>query len=148
MLALGLRLDLPVSGGLVEDDHNARGFEDGVFRHLVDRPCFFHVSMPPHLLFVSTPPHLQRMAVSVTGWPKFGMSYILSGVGDCIQLAIAVYPAYGAKTWPDCLFVPGFSFHFPVFDWLLTSLKYLTQSANILSVATQVYLSFQCWAAA
>jgi len=36
------------------------------------------------------------------------------------------------------------SSHFPVFDWLSTSLKYLTQSANILSVATQVDLSFQC----
>ena len=38
--------------------------------------------------------------------------------------------------------------HFPVFDWLLTSLTYLTQSANILSVTTQVYLPFQCGAAA
>jgi len=37
--------------------------------------------------------------------------------------------------------------HFPVFDWLSTSLKYLTQSANILRVATQVHLSFQCGAA-
>jgi len=35
MLALGLRLDLPVSRDLVEDDHHARGLEDGVFRHLV-----------------------------------------------------------------------------------------------------------------
>jgi len=35
MLALGLRLDLPVSGGLVEDDHHARNLEDSVFRHLV-----------------------------------------------------------------------------------------------------------------
>jgi len=33
MLALGLRLDLPVSGGLVGNDHHARGLEDGVFRH-------------------------------------------------------------------------------------------------------------------
>jgi len=32
----GLRLDLPVSGGLVEDDHHhARTLEDGVFCHLV-----------------------------------------------------------------------------------------------------------------
>jgi len=40
--------------------------------------------------------------------------------------------------------------HFPVFDWLLTSLKYLSQSANMLSVTTQVNLSFQpeCGAAA
>ena len=37
--------------------------------------------------------------------------------------------------------------HFPIFDWLSTSLKYLTQSANILSVTTQVDLSFQCGAA-
>jgi len=37
--------------------------------------------------------------------------------------------------------------HFPVFDWLPTSLKN-TQSANIFSVATQVNLSFQCGAAA
>ena len=36
--------------------------------------------------------------------------------------------------------------HFPVFDSLSTSLKYLTQSAKILSVATQVDLSFQCGA--
>jgi len=35
MLTLGLRLDLPVSGGLVEDDHHARSLEDGVFCHLV-----------------------------------------------------------------------------------------------------------------
>ena len=35
MLTLGLRLNLPVSGGLVEDDHHARSREDGVFRHLV-----------------------------------------------------------------------------------------------------------------
>jgi len=32
--------------------------------------------------------------------------------------------------------------HFPVFDWLSTSLKYLAQSTNILSVATQVDLPF------
>jgi len=35
MLDLGLQLDLPVSGGLVEDDHHARSREDGIFRHLV-----------------------------------------------------------------------------------------------------------------
>ena len=38
--------------------------------------------------------------------------------------------------------------HFLVFDWLLTSLKYLTQSVNILSIATQVYLPSQCGVAA
>jgi len=32
--------------------------------------------------------------------------------------------------------------HLPVFDWLSTSLKYLAQSTNILSVATQVDLPF------
>jgi len=32
--------------------------------------------------------------------------------------------------------------HFPGFDWLSTSLKYLAQSTNILSVATQVDLPF------
>jgi len=37
--------------------------------------------------------------------------------------------------------------YFPVFDWLSTSLKYLNHSANILSVATQVDLSFRCGAA-
>jgi len=31
--------------------------------------------------------------------------------------------------------------HFPVFDWLSTSLKYLAQGMN---VATQVDLPFQC----
>jgi len=31
------------------------------------------------------------MAVSVTGWPKFGMICILSDVGGCTQLVIAVY---------------------------------------------------------
>jgi len=35
MLALRLRLDLPVLGGLVEDDHHARSLEDGVFCHLL-----------------------------------------------------------------------------------------------------------------
>jgi len=35
MLALILRLDFPVSGGLVEDDHHARTLEDSVFRYLV-----------------------------------------------------------------------------------------------------------------
>jgi len=35
MLALRLRLDHLVSGGLVEDDHHARSLENGVFRHLV-----------------------------------------------------------------------------------------------------------------
>ena len=34
----GLRLDLPVSGGLVEDDHHARSLEDGVFCQLVTLP--------------------------------------------------------------------------------------------------------------
>jgi len=38
--------------------------------------------------------------------------------------------------------------HFPVFDWLLTSLKYLTQSANILSIAPQAHLSCQYGVAA
>jgi len=32
--------------------------------------------------------------------------------------------------------------HFPVFDWLVITLTYHTQSAYILSVATQVYLPF------
>ena len=35
MLALILRLDFPVSGCLVEDDHHARTLEDSVFCHLV-----------------------------------------------------------------------------------------------------------------
>jgi len=35
MLALMLRLDFPVSGGLVEDDHHKRSLEDSVFCHLV-----------------------------------------------------------------------------------------------------------------
>ena len=35
MLALMLRLDFPVSGGLVEDNHHARTLEDSVFCHLV-----------------------------------------------------------------------------------------------------------------
>ena len=35
MLALMLRPDFPVSGGLVEDDHHARTLEDSVFCHLV-----------------------------------------------------------------------------------------------------------------
>jgi len=35
MLALMLRLDFPVSGGLVEDDHHAKTLEDSVFYHLV-----------------------------------------------------------------------------------------------------------------
>jgi len=38
--------------------------------------------------------------------------------------------------------------HFPVFDWLFTSLKYLTHSANMLIFATQVYLPCHCGAAA
>ena len=48
----------------------------------------------------------------VTGWPKFGTSCILSDVGDCIRLAIAVCPAYVGKTWPDCPSVQAS--HFPV----------------------------------
>jgi len=35
MLALILRLDFPVSGGLVEDDHHTKTLEDSVFCHLV-----------------------------------------------------------------------------------------------------------------
>ena len=34
--------------------------------------------------------------------------------------------------------------HLSVFDWLSTSLKYLTQSAHVLSVGTQVDLSLTC----
>jgi len=59
-----------------------------------------------------------------------------------MRLVIAVCPAYSAKLGliaPLCQ-----ASHFPVFDWLSTSLKYLAQSSNILSVATQVDLSFQC----
>jgi len=82
-----------------------------------DRPRNFRVSMPPHLLFVRPPPHLPpRMAVSVTGWPKFGTSCILSDVGNYKRLVIAVCPAYGDKTCPDCPSVPGSSF--PCF-WLV-----------------------------
>jgi len=40
------------------------------------------------------------------------------------------------------------SCHLPVFDWLLTSFKYLVQSKNIFSVSTQVYQSIQCEATA
>jgi len=82
------------------------------------------------------------MAVSVTGWPKFGMGCILSDVGGCIRLAIAVFPACGEKIGLIALLCQAS--HFPVFDWLLTSLKCLTQSANILSIATKVYLPCQC----
>ena len=81
------------------------------------------------------PPHLPCMAVSVTGWPKVGTSCILSDVGDRIRLAIAVCPAHGGKTGLIALLSQAS--HFPVFDWFLTSLKYLSQSANKLSV-TQV----------
>jgi len=82
------------------------------------------------------------MAVCVTGWPKFGMSCIPLDVGDCMRLAIAVRPAYGGKTLPDCPSQRHQVSHFPVFDWLSTSLKYLAHSINILS--TQVDLPFQC----
>jgi len=112
MLALMLRLDFPVSGGLVEDDHHARSLKDGVFCHLV--------AVSVHVTFVyrrrhtfypcAPPPRLPRMAVCMTGWPKFGMSCIPSDVGDCMRLVIAVCPAYGGKTWPDCPSAPGFSF--------------------------------------
>jgi len=44
MLAFMLRLDFPVSGGLVEDDHHARTLEDGVFCHLVQVAASVHVS--------------------------------------------------------------------------------------------------------
>jgi len=75
-----------------------------------DRPCNSGVSTPPHLLIARAPSPLSRAAVSETSWPKFGMICILSDVGDCTQLANAVYPAYGGTTWPDCPSVSGFSF--------------------------------------
>jgi len=53
--------------------------------------------MPPHLLFVRSPPPLPRMAVCVTGWPKFGTSCILSDVGDYKRLANTVCLAFGEK---------------------------------------------------
>jgi len=59
-----------------------------------------------------------------------------------MRLEIAVRPAYGSKTWPIALLRQAS--HFPVFDWLSTSLKYLAHSTNILSVTTQVDLPFQC----
>jgi hypothetical protein len=103
--------------------------------------------MPLHLLSVRAPPHLPRMAVCVTDWPImiFGTSCIPSDDGDYMRLVIAVCPASrdGGKTWPGCPSVPGCSF-LPVLDWLSTSFKYVTHSANLLSVSTQVDLSFQC----
>ena len=80
-----------------------------------ERPCNFRGSTPPHLLSVRTPPRLPRMAVCVTGWPKFSMRCIPSDVGGCMRLAIAVRPAYGGQTRPDCPSAPGFLF--PCF-WL------------------------------
>ena len=41
--------------------------------------------MLPHLLFLRAPAPLPRTAASMTGWPKFGMSCILSDVAGCIQ---------------------------------------------------------------
>jgi len=35
------------------------------------------------------------------------MNCILSDVAGCTRVAIAVYPAYGGKTWPDCPPVMG-----------------------------------------
>jgi len=94
------------------DDHHARTLER---RRLLppcclERPCNFRVSMLPHLLSVRAPPHLPRMAVCVTGWPKSGTSCIPSDAGDCMRLVIAICPAYGGQTCPDCPSVPGFSF--------------------------------------
>jgi len=63
MLALGLRLDLPVSGGLVEDDHHARGLEDDVFRHFV--------AVTAHVTFVHrchTPSIRALPSISATYW--------------------------------------------------------------------------------
>jgi len=81
----------------------------------------------------------------VTGRPKFGIICILSDGADCTQLVIAIYPAYGGKLGLIVLLCEAS--HFPVFDWLVIILTYLTQSANILSVATQVHLPFHCGAA-
>ena len=100
MLDLGLQLDLPVSGGLVEDDHHARSREDGIFRHLVAvtvhvtfvyRCCHtFYSCTPFHICHVRRPPWL-------IGWPKFGISCILWDVAGCIQVAFAVHPAYSGS---------------------------------------------------
>jgi len=70
-----------------------------------DRPCNFHVSMPrpPHLLFVRAPPYLPRTAVSVTGWPKFGMNCILSDVRGCSRSPIFFLGLCSAsRGWRRC----------------------------------------------
>ena len=101
MLTLGLRLDLLVSGGLVEDDHHARTLEDGVFCHLV--AAIVHVIFMyrrRHTFYPCAPLHVCHVWRSAwLAGPKFGTSCIPSDVGDCMRLVIAVCPAYGGKTW-------------------------------------------------
>ena len=173
MLALGLRLDLPVSGGIIEDDRRwslrmgreimlfigkpkgrsrmisiARGLEVSVFRHLV--AVTVHVKFVyrwRHTLYSCAPLLLYyvrrspRLAGSNSAWVIFS------------QMLEVVYCWRSLYTWHTVeklglIALLCQASHFPVFDWLLTSLTYLTQSANILSVATLVYLPFQCGAAA
>ena len=59
LLALILRMDFPVSGGLVEDDHYARTLEDGVFCYLF--AMSFHVTFVDrrrHTFYPCAPLHI------------------------------------------------------------------------------------------
>jgi len=142
VLVLGFWLDLPVSGGLVEDDHHARGCEDGVFRYLaavtvqvtfVYQYCHtFYSCAPLHLCHVRRSPWL---AGPICAW------FVFSQMLEIVHSWRMLYNRHMVGKLGLIALLCQAS-HFPVFDWLVITLTYPTQSTTIPSVAIQVYLPF------
>jgi len=80
----------------------------------------------------------RRVAVSVTGWPNLAnlARVLFSQMLEIIYNWCSLYARHTVEKLGLTAILCQAS-HFIVFDWLPTSLKYLTKSANILSVATQ-----------
>jgi len=144
MLALILRLDFPVSGGLVEDDHHARTLEDSVFCYLV--AVSVHVTFVDrrrHTFYPCAPLHVchvwRSASLAVPNSARGVFPQMLEVVCDWRSL----YARHTVAKLGLIVLLRQAS-HFPVFDWLSANLKYFAQSMHVLSVATQVNLPFQC----
>jgi len=127
MLALGLRLDFPISGGLVENDHHARSREDGVSRHLVTVTVTVHVTFMyrcRHTFYPCAPLYICHVCRSA--WLT-GPNSARVVISQMLEIICDWWSLYARHTVEKLGLIAPLcqASHFPVLDWLSTSLKYL-----------------------
>ena len=123
MLALMLRLDFPVSEGLVKDDHHARTLEDGVFCHLVAvRVHVIFVYRHRHTFYPCAPLHVCHVWRSA--WLA-GPNLARVVFPQMLEIVCDWWSLYARHTVENLGLIAPLrqASHYPVFEWLSASLK-------------------------